>query len=97
MMGFATALAKKYDQVLPFLEEQKMDVWTHNKTIQKVTLPTVQRSALSSAGETAGVVPFTIDLTSCLRRQRGQHPVHRSRQRRGFRAAGGKQERGSRL
>ena len=31
----ATALAKKYDQVLPFLEEQKMDVWTHNKTIQK--------------------------------------------------------------
>ena len=32
---FATALAKKYDQVLPFLEEQKMDVWTHNKTIQK--------------------------------------------------------------
>ena len=32
---FATALAKKYDQVLPFLEEQKMDVWTHNKTLQK--------------------------------------------------------------
>ena len=32
---FATALAKKYDQVLPFLEEQKMDVWTHNMTIQK--------------------------------------------------------------
>ena len=32
---FTTALAKKYDQVLPFLEEQKMDVWTHNKTIQK--------------------------------------------------------------
>ena len=32
---FATALAKKYAQVLPFLEEQKMDVWTHNKTIQK--------------------------------------------------------------
>ena len=32
---FATALAKKDDQVLPFLEEQKMDVWTHNKTIQK--------------------------------------------------------------
>ena len=32
---FATSLAKKYDQVLPFLEEQKMDVWTHNKTIQK--------------------------------------------------------------
>ena len=28
---FATALAKKYDQVLPFLEEQKMDVWTHKR------------------------------------------------------------------
>ncbi|CAM3558768.1 type 1 fimbrial protein [Klebsiella quasivariicola] len=37
-------------------------VLNKNKT---VTLPTVQRSALSSAGETAGVVPFTIDLTSC--------------------------------
>lgn len=32
---FATALAKQYEQVLPFLEERRMDVWTHNKTIQK--------------------------------------------------------------
>ena len=32
---FATALAKQYEQVIPFLEERKMDVWTHNKTIQK--------------------------------------------------------------
>lgn len=32
---FATALAKQYDKVLPFIEEQKLDVWTHNKTIQK--------------------------------------------------------------
>lgn len=32
---FATALAKQYDQILPFLEEKKMDDWTHNKTIQK--------------------------------------------------------------
>ena len=32
---FATALAKQYDKVLPFLEERKLDVWTHNKTIQK--------------------------------------------------------------
>lgn len=30
-----------------------------------VTLPTVQRSALDAAGATAGVVPFTIDLTGC--------------------------------
>lgn len=32
---FATALAKQYKQVLPFLEERRMDIWTHNKTIQK--------------------------------------------------------------
>ena len=32
---FATALAKQYDTVLPCLEEQRLDGWTHNKTIQK--------------------------------------------------------------
>ena len=32
---FATALAKQYEKILPFLEEQRMDIWTHNKTIQK--------------------------------------------------------------
>ena len=32
---FATALAKQYDTVLPFIEEKRMDKWTHNKTIQK--------------------------------------------------------------
>ena len=32
---FATALAKQYDSVLPYLTEQKLEVWTHNKTIQK--------------------------------------------------------------
>ena len=32
---FATALAKQYDAVLPYLTEHKLDVWTHNKTIQK--------------------------------------------------------------
>ena len=32
---FATALAKQYDAVLPVLEEQRLDLWTHNKTIQK--------------------------------------------------------------
>ena len=31
----ATALAKQYDKILPFIEKQKLDVWTHNKTIQK--------------------------------------------------------------
>lgn len=32
---FATALAKQYDVVLPYIEEKKLDVWTHNKAIQK--------------------------------------------------------------
>ncbi len=32
---FATALAKQYEVVVPYLEEKRLDVWTHNKTIQK--------------------------------------------------------------
>ena len=32
---FATALAKQYEQTLPFIEKQKLDKWTHNKSIQK--------------------------------------------------------------
>ena len=32
---FSTALAKQYDAVLPFIEEKKLDKWTHNKAIQK--------------------------------------------------------------
>ena len=32
---FATALAKQYDAVLPYIEEHRLDAWTHNKTIQK--------------------------------------------------------------
>ncbi|MBQ1894414.1 MAG: DNA alkylation repair protein [Clostridiales bacterium] len=32
---FATALAKQYDEILPFIREERLDVWTHNKTIQK--------------------------------------------------------------
>ena len=32
---FATALAKQYDAALPILLEQRLAVWTHNKTIQK--------------------------------------------------------------
>ena len=32
---FATALAKQYEQVLPYLEEKRLDVWVHNKAIQK--------------------------------------------------------------
>lgn len=32
---FATALAKQYEDTLPFIEKQKLDKWTHNKSIQK--------------------------------------------------------------
>ncbi|MGX8774767.1 MAG: DNA alkylation repair protein, partial [Bacillota bacterium] len=32
---FATALAKQYDAAIPYLKEQRLDTWVHNKTIQK--------------------------------------------------------------
>ncbi len=32
---FATALTKQYEVAIPFIEKQKLDIWTHNKTIQK--------------------------------------------------------------
>ena len=32
---FATALAKQYNLILPYIEQKKLDAWTHNKAIQK--------------------------------------------------------------
>ncbi len=32
---FATALAKQYDDALPYITAHRLDKWTHNKTIQK--------------------------------------------------------------
>ncbi len=32
---FATALAKQYESIIPYIEEKRLDTWTHNKTIQK--------------------------------------------------------------
>ena len=32
---FATALAKQYESVLPYMEQKRLDDWTHNKAIQK--------------------------------------------------------------
>ena len=32
---FATALAKQYEAVIPWLEEKRLEPWVHNKTIQK--------------------------------------------------------------
>ncbi len=34
---FATALAKQYDSTISFVENNSLDVWVHNKTIQKAT------------------------------------------------------------
>ena len=32
---FATALAKQYESIFPFIEEKRLSPWTHNKAIQK--------------------------------------------------------------
>lgn len=32
---YATALAKQWDSVIPYLENRRLDLWVHNKTIQK--------------------------------------------------------------
>lgn len=32
---FATALTKQWDAAIPYIENEKMEKWTHNKTIQK--------------------------------------------------------------
>ncbi|MCD8224295.1 MAG: DNA alkylation repair protein [Clostridiales bacterium] len=32
---FATALAKQWERVIPYLEERRLDRWTHRKTIRK--------------------------------------------------------------
>lgn len=32
---FATALAKQYERTVPYIEKNRLERWTHNKTIQK--------------------------------------------------------------
>ena len=32
---FATALAKQYDAALPYIEQRRLPLWIHNKTVQK--------------------------------------------------------------
>ena len=32
---FATALAKQWDETIKYMEDQRLDTWTNNKTIQK--------------------------------------------------------------
>ena len=53
---FATALAKQYEAVLPYLTERRLAPWTHNKTIQKAVesfrLSAEQKTFLRSLKET---------------------------------------------
>ena len=32
---FATALAKQYDEAIPYIKDNKLSIWVHNRTIQK--------------------------------------------------------------
>ena len=32
---YATALAKRWDETIPYLRDRRLPVWTHNKAIQK--------------------------------------------------------------
>ena len=32
---FATALAKQWDATIEYMKNHRLDIWTHNKTIQK--------------------------------------------------------------
>ena len=32
---FATALAKQWDAVIPYIRQNRLDKWVHNKAIQK--------------------------------------------------------------
>ncbi len=34
---FATALAKQWEEIIPYLTEYRLDKWTHNKAIQKAS------------------------------------------------------------
>lgn len=34
---FATALAKQYESAVTYFEDRKLDIWTHNKAIQKAS------------------------------------------------------------
>ena len=47
---FATALALQYDAALPYIEQRRLEPWTHNKAIQKAIesrrITTAQKAAL---------------------------------------------------
>ncbi len=60
---FATALAKQYEAVLPYLEKKKLDDWVHNKAIRKsiesYRISDEQKAYLRTlkVGKTAAITP----------------------------------------
>ena len=60
---FATALAKQYEDTLPFIEKQKLDKWTHNKSIQK-------------AVESYRITPEQKEYLKTLKRKAECHDLH---------------------
>lgn len=59
---FATALAKQPAAALPWLTEKRLDVWTHNKTIQKAV------ESRRIPGAKAGFAGAAHSFTKALRR-----------------------------
>lgn len=51
---FATALAKRYDEAVKYIEERRLDEWTHQKAIQKAAdsrrIPETRKKILKSLG-----------------------------------------------
>lgn len=56
---FATALAKQYDAILPYLLEHRLSTWVHNKTIQKAVesyrITPEQKASLKTLKIKAGI------------------------------------------
>ncbi len=55
---FATALAKQWEDTIPYLENNRLEAWTHNKTIQKACesyrITDAQKETLRKMKRTAG-------------------------------------------
>ena len=45
---FATALAKQWDQTIPYIEQRHLAPWTHNKTIESYRITPEQKEYLQT-------------------------------------------------
>ena len=63
---FATALSKQYERILPFLEQRRLDRWTHNKTIQKAIesdrIPPERKAYLRGLKREDGIGTFRMNF-----------------------------------